>query len=77
MRFQLYDSDAGGSGHVAELLLREADLATAVDAVLRRDTIHDNRCTGACLRCLLTPGSQDAYDSGDLDRKGLLDSLRG
>jgi DEAD/DEAH box helicase domain-containing protein len=77
MRFQLYDSDAGGSGHVAELLLREAEIADAVDAILRRDAVHDSHCTDACLRCLLTQGSQDAYDNGDLDRKGLLLALTG
>jgi hypothetical protein len=76
MRFQLYDSDAGGSGHVAELLLRATELAAAIEAVLRRDALHDSRCSDACLRCLLPPGSQDAYDSGDLDRQGLLFSLR-
>ncbi len=36
--FYLYDSDAGGSGHVAELIAREAELREALVRVLRRDS---------------------------------------
>lgn len=71
-RFQLYDSDAGGSGHVSELMTRGAELGAALLQVLRRDDSHDSRCRDACLRCLLTQQSQDAYASGLLDRRGLL-----
>jgi DEAD/DEAH box helicase domain-containing protein len=74
-RFQLYDSDAGGSGHVADLMTREAELAPALLSVLRRDDAHDSRCRNACLRCLLTQESQEAYASGLLDRRGLLEIL--
>jgi DEAD/DEAH box helicase domain-containing protein len=76
-RFQLYDSDAGGSGHVADLIAREVELGEALLTVLRRDRAHDTRCRDACLRCLLTQESQDAYASGLLDRRGLLDLLAG
>ena len=71
-KFQLYDSDAGGSGHVAELIERQSELSTAIQNVLRRDSAHDSACRYACLRCLLTPGSEGAYVQGLLDRSGLL-----
>jgi DEAD/DEAH box helicase domain-containing protein len=74
-RFQLYDSDAGGSGHVADLMTRDAELGAALLRVLRRDPSHHSRCRDACLRCLLTQESQDAYASGLLDRLGLLERL--
>ncbi len=76
-RFYLYDSDAGGSGHVAELLAREAGLKEALLRVLRRDSPHNSRCRDACLRCLLTQDSQEAYARGLLDRRGLLEMLGG
>lgn len=76
-RFQLYDSDAGGSGHVADVMTRDAELGAALLGVLRRDSSHDNLCRDACLRCLLTQDSQDAYASGLLDRRGLLEILTG
>jgi DEAD/DEAH box helicase domain-containing protein len=74
-RFQLYDSDAGGSGHVAELMAREAELGAALRRVLWRDRSHQSCCQDACLRCLLTQQSQDAYANGLLDRRGLLQIL--
>jgi hypothetical protein len=76
-RFQLYDSDSGGSGHVAELMATQTDLRAALLNVLRRDRSHDTRCRDACLRCLLTEESQEAYASGLLDRRGLLGILLG
>jgi hypothetical protein len=76
-RFYLYDSDAGGSGHVAELIAREAELGEALLRVLRRGSAHDSRCRDACLRCLLTQDSQEAYAAGLLDRRGLLEILAG
>jgi len=76
-RFQLYDSDAGGSGHVADLVAREAELGAAVSRVLRRDNAHDAHCHRACLRCLLTQESQDEYAAGLLDRRGLLEIIAG
>ncbi len=74
-RFHLYDSDAGGSGHVAELITREAELGEALRRVLRRGSPHDSHCRDACLRCLLTQESQEAYSAGLLDRTGLLEVL--
>jgi Lhr-like helicase len=74
-RFQLYDSDAGGSGHIAELMTRESELRSSIVRVLWRDHSHDSCCHDACLRCLLTQESQDAYASGLLDRRHLLEIL--
>jgi hypothetical protein len=76
-RFHLYDSDAGGSGHVAELIAREAELGDALLRVLQRGSPHDSNCRDACLRCLLTQESQEAYATGLLDRRGLLEILDG
>jgi DEAD/DEAH box helicase domain-containing protein len=76
-RFYLYDSDAGGSGHVAELIAREAELRDAILGVLRRGSPHDSHCRDACLRCLLTQESQEMYATGLLDRRRLLEILGG
>jgi DEAD/DEAH box helicase domain-containing protein len=76
-RFHLYDSDAGGSGHVPELVAREAELGEALLRVLRRGSPHDDLCRHACLRCLLTQESQEAYATGLLDRRGLLEVIDG
>jgi DEAD/DEAH box helicase domain-containing protein len=76
-RFHLYDSDAGGSGHVPELVAREAELGDALLRVLRRGSPHDDLCRHACLRCLLTQESQEAYATGLLDRRGLLEVIDG
>ncbi|MGA3047473.1 MAG: DEAD/DEAH box helicase [Terracidiphilus sp.] len=74
-RFHLYDSDAGGSGHVAELVARQTELREAILRVIRRGSPHDSHCRDACLRCLLTQDSQEAYAAGLLDRRGLLEVL--
>jgi hypothetical protein len=74
-RFYLYDSDAGGSGHVAELVGREPEIREALLRVLRRGPSHDSHCRDACLRCLLTQESQEAYAAGLLDRRSLLGVL--
>jgi hypothetical protein len=74
-RFQLYDSDAGGSGHVTDVVTRGEELGAVLLGVLRRDSSHDSLCRDACLRCLLTQESQDAYASGLLDRRSLLEIL--
>ena len=49
----------------------------ALLGVLRRDSSHDSLCRDACLRCLLTQDSQDAYASGLLDRRSVLEILGG
>ena len=76
-RFQLYDSDAGGSGHVSELVERGSEILPAMISVLTRDRSHDASCGDACLRCLLTQESQDAYATGLLDRQRLRKLLAG
>jgi len=71
-KIQLYDSEAGGSGHVLELAERHFELLEAMRRVLRRDSVHNATCSNACIQCLLTTGSQRAYESGWLNRKSLL-----
>jgi hypothetical protein len=74
-RFYLYDSDAGGSGNISELIAREAEIGQALLGILQRGEPHDTICRDACLRCLLTPGSQEAYSKGLLKRRELLELL--
>jgi DEAD/DEAH box helicase domain-containing protein len=71
-RIQIYDSDAGGSGHMHEIIERNSELVPALTSVLTRDSLHDATCSNACIRCVLTQGSQAAYEAGLLDRRALL-----
>jgi DEAD/DEAH box helicase domain-containing protein len=68
---QLFDSAAGGSGHMLELFSRGPEWLNAVETLLFRDSVHDAICSDACVRCLLTAGSQAAYENGLLDRRSL------
>jgi DEAD/DEAH box helicase domain-containing protein len=74
-KIQLYDSDAGGSGHILELAERHHELPAVLKLVLFRNAQHNAICTNACIQCLLTQGSQGAYEVGLLDRRALLDLL--
>ena len=71
-KIQLYDSEAGGSGHILELADRHHELLPAIKNVLTGDQKHNESCGNACIQCLLTPGSQAAYEAGLLDRRALL-----
>ena len=75
-KFQMYDSDAGGSGHVAELLDRHTELMAILRQILERDETHNRTCDTACLRCLLTSNSEAAFNRGLLQRSSLLSNLR-
>ena len=72
----LYDTAAGGAGHILEL----SDMAVAwfsrAEALLAGDANHDRTCTDACLRCILTPRSQRDLESGKLGRREALVALR-
>ena len=70
-KIQLYDTEAGGSGHILELAERHHELLPAIKNVLTRDQQHNESCGNACIQCLLTPGSQAAYEAGLLDRRAL------
>lgn len=74
-KFQMYDSDAGGSGHVAELLDRHMELMAILKRILKRDETHNRTCDTACLRCLLTSNSETAFNRGLLQRSLLLTTL--
>jgi DEAD/DEAH box helicase domain-containing protein len=74
-KIQLYDSEAGGSGHILELAERHHELPAVLKLVLFRNAQHNAICTNACIQCLLTQGSQGAYETGLLDRRALLDLL--
>jgi DEAD/DEAH box helicase domain-containing protein len=74
-KIQLYDSEAGGSGHILELVERHQELMTVLKLVLFRNAQHDAICSNACIQCLLKQGSQGAYEAGLLDRHALLDLL--
>ena len=64
----LFDSAAGGSGHIAALLEdQHAWFARAMD-LIRGDENHDGRCREACLMCLLDAQSQSEFARGKLNR---------
>jgi DEAD/DEAH box helicase domain-containing protein len=64
----LFDSAAGGSGHIASLLEDQALWIGKATELLRGDTDHDRRCGDACLACLLDAQSQGDFELGKLDR---------
>jgi len=66
---QLFDSNAGGAGHVVELFGRGAEWLDGSLRTMFRDKEHDDTCITACLRCLLTTASQFDYELGLLARK--------
>jgi hypothetical protein len=75
-KIQIYDSDAGGSGHMHEIIERHRELLPVLWSVLTRDPLHDTTCTNACIQCLLTLGSQAAHEAGLLDRRALLRNIK-
>jgi DEAD/DEAH box helicase domain-containing protein len=66
---QLFDSTAGGAGHVVELFGQGSEWLDRSLSTMFRDREHDNTCITACLRCLLTTASQYDYELGLLSRK--------
>jgi hypothetical protein len=68
----MFDSAPGGSGHMLELFSRGPEWFSSLRTLLFRDSSHDLSCSDACIRCLLTPASQFAYEKGLLDRRTLL-----
>ncbi len=57
----VYDNVPGGAGHVQELLKRGREWLTAALEALYVSDEHDARCETACLDCLLTYGTSDAF----------------
>ena len=64
----LFDTAAGGSGHIAALLEdQNAWFARAVE-LIRGNEDHGRRCREACLMCLLDAQSQSEFERGKLNR---------
>jgi DEAD/DEAH box helicase domain-containing protein len=72
---QLFDSSAGGSGHVAELFGSGREWLSRAREVMFRDAGHNERCISACLRCLLISASQVDYEAGLLQRQQTINML--
>lgn len=68
----LFDTAAGGAGHVLELAKLGSQWLRDTVAVLRGDADHDARCERACLRCVLSFESQPDAAVGLLDRRAAL-----
>jgi DEAD/DEAH box helicase domain-containing protein len=71
----LFDSAAGGSGHIASLLEDQALWLTKAIDLLRGDSDHGRHCREACLACLLDAQSQADFEIGKLDRSLTLQFL--
>jgi hypothetical protein len=66
---QVFDSAAGGAGHVVDLFSRGAEWLSNTLNVMFVDEEHHRNCLSACLRCLLSTASQADYELGLLTRK--------
>jgi hypothetical protein len=66
---QLFDSSAGGSGHVSELFAGGREWFERALQIMFRDEDHHRQCATACLRCLLISASQLDYENGWLQRE--------
>lgn len=71
----IYDNVPGGAGHVRELFEEGASLFLAARAILHGTDEHNQRCTNACLDCLLGYASQSAHEKGLIDRVAALQIL--
>jgi hypothetical protein len=68
----LFDTAAGGAGHVLELAHLGSRWLAETARVLRGDEDHDATCERACLRCVLSFESQPDASRGLLDRRAAL-----
>jgi DEAD/DEAH box helicase domain-containing protein len=66
---QLFDSSAGGAGHVAELFTSGEEWLRRALQVMFRNSEHHSQCATACLKCLLINASQTDYEDGLLQRE--------
>jgi hypothetical protein len=64
----LFDSAAGGSGHIAALLEDQDAWYNRAIELIRGNEDHDRRCREACLTCLLDAQSQSEFELGKLNR---------
>jgi DEAD/DEAH box helicase domain-containing protein len=66
---QLFDSAAGGAGHVSELFANGREWFHRTLQFMFGDERHDRQCVTACLRCLLSSASQSDYEKGLVQRE--------
>jgi hypothetical protein len=71
----LYDSVAGGAGHVPELLAQGRVWLEQARAVLFVNDAHDALCETACLSCLLSFDAQEVMRQNLLNRRAALKAL--
>jgi Lhr-like helicase len=71
----LYDNVPGGAGHVQQLLQCPDDWLTEARGVLYVSEAHQRRCDTACLECLLSFDTQNAYSRFGFVRREALRRL--
>jgi hypothetical protein len=71
----LYDNVPGGAGHVRQLLECPTDWLTEARRVLHVSEAHHRRCDTACLECLLSFDTQNAYSRFGFVRREALRRL--
>jgi DEAD/DEAH box helicase domain-containing protein len=71
----LYDNVPGGAGHVRQLLDCPGDWLTEARRVLYVSEAHHRRCDAACLECLLSFDTQNAYSRFGFVRREALRRL--
>jgi hypothetical protein len=64
----LFDSAAGGSGHIASLLEEHEFWFFKSLELMRGEEAHAQKCRAACLNCILDAQSQAEFEIGKLDR---------
>ena len=64
----LFDTAAGGSGHIAALLEDQGAWFARAMSLMRGEEGHEQRCREACLLCLLDAQSQAEFERGKLHR---------
>jgi DEAD/DEAH box helicase domain-containing protein len=69
----IFDSAAGGSGHIASLLEEHDVWFQKALELMQGDEAHRQRCRAACLNCLLDAQSQTEFEMGKLDRSAALE----
>ena len=71
----LYDNVPGGAGHVRQLLECPEDWLGEARRVLYVSEVHHRRCDTACLECLLSFDTQNAYSQYGFARREALRRL--
>ena len=72
----LYESSAGGCGHMAELVTQAASLLQVALRRLYVSERHNELCEYGCLACILTPRSQHEVEKRLADRRAAVQYLQ-